>query len=249
MKDEMMENRFFELSDKCYRKWLDTSTNFLNLNEQSIFLKLIKKFPTDYIFTGGIENSERKIVIFTRIPEYVKISDFISYIKVSPKDYKFGEVLSHRNYMGAVLNLGINYDTIGDIITDGKVAYIVALKKISDYIVENLKMVNKTVVNAEIVDSLPPHIKIKLKEYMISSNSDRADIIISKIYSISRKGTNEIFIKKDVYVNDKLCLNNSYKLKNGDIVSVRGYGRFIFVEEVSQTKSGNFMYMIKKYVS
>lgn len=250
MKENYTEKRFMELSQIAYNKWIDRYTDFLNIDELNEFSKIKNKLPSNYFITGGLENAERKLVIFSMLDfECINLSEFISFLKISPLDFKFGEILTHRNYLGAIMNLGIERSTIGDILTDGKIAYIVTETKIASYIKDNLKSVNKTFVNVEIIDSLPSNIKIKLKEILLSCASNRLDLIISKLFTISRKESSTLFEKKCIYVNDKLCQNSSYNLKYQDIVSVSGFGRFLFAGQESVTKKGNFLFLIKKYVS
>lgn len=250
MKDlSISENRFIELSSKAYNKNIITHSSFLNVLELEEFSKAKSKLKSNFNLVGGIENAERKVAIFFENEDNVKLSDIISYIKISPVSLKFGEVLSHKNYLGALMNLGIERNTIGDILINEKDAYVICLTSISNYIIDNLKSVNKTMVNVNLIDELPTFLKIKLKEVLISSPSNRLDAIISKLYGLSRNACNKMFTERSVFVNDKLCLNNSYFLKNDDIVSVRYYGRFCFIEEKQKTKKGNYVYLIKKYVS
>ncbi|MBQ7307397.1 MAG: hypothetical protein IJW82_02610 [Clostridia bacterium] len=247
MKKEYSQNRFFELSQNACNRWIDTSTNFLNITELAEFSNVKNKLPSNHFLIGGIENAERKMVVFSMFSEINEL-DFVSYLKLTCKDEKFSEELKHRNYLGAIMSLGIERDTIGDILIDCKTGYVICTKGIADYIKNNLVSVGKTTVNIEVVDKLPSYLKIKLKDILISSASNRIDLIISKLYGTSRKESNELFNSNSVYVNDKLCLNNSYNLKPNDIVSVSGYGRFTFIEQQSITKKGNFVYLIKKYV-
>ena len=167
--------------------------------------------------------------------------------KNAPKDYKFCEVLTHRNYLGAVLNTGIERNKTGDILIGGKDAYLICTTDVAYYIKNNLYSVSKTYVNVEIIPSLPPFLKINLKDVNVSCASDRIDLMISKIYNLSRNQSNELFKTNSVYINDKLCTNNSYFLKENDIVSLKGYGRFCFIESTGVTKKGNKMFLIKKY--
>ena len=247
MKKDFVQNRFLELSQRVCNKWIDLNTTFLNVSDLSDFLSIKNQIQSNYFLIGGIENAERKIIVFSMFEEINEL-DFLAYLKISCKDEKFSEELKHRNYLGAIMNLGIERDTIGDILIDKKTGYVICLKSMVDYIKNNLKTIGKTWVNVEEVDMLPPYLKIKLKDTLLSCASNRIDLIISKLYGISRKESNELFETKSIYVNDRICLNNSYNLKNQDIVSVSGYGRFVFDSEQSKTKKGNTVYLVKKYV-
>lgn len=250
MKDvSINENRFIELSNKAYSRGIVTHSAFLNVFELEEFAKAKAKFKSNYILTGGVENAERKVAIFFDDEESLDLSNIITYLKISPLSLKFGEELAHKNYLGALMNLGIERNAIGDILICAKVAYVMCLTSISEYIIDSLTSVNRTMVKVEVVSELPASLEIKLKEVSLSAPSNRLDVIICKLYGVSRNVANDMFSDRNVFVNDKLCLNNSYFLKNDDIVSVRFYGRFIFLGEKQTTKKGNQIYLIKKYVS
>lgn len=250
MKDiTINENRFIELSNKAYSRNIVTHSAFLNVFELEEFVKAKSKFSSNFILTGLVENAERKVAVFFDNEEDVVLSTIIVCLKISPISMKFGEELAHKNYLGALMNLGIERNAIGDILINGKDAYVMCLSSISQYIIDNLVSVNRTMVKVEVIDEIPDTLKIKLQDVSLSAPSNRIDVIISKLYGVSRNLANEMFDDRNVFVNDKVCSNNSYTLKNGDIVSVRYYGRFCFVEEQQKTKKGNTIYLIKKYVS
>jgi len=250
MKDiTINENRFIELSNKAYTRNIVTHSAFLNIFELEEFAKAKSKFSSNYILTGVVENAERKVAVFFNNEEDLELNTIITCLKVSPVSFKFGEELAHKNYLGALMNLGIERNAIGDILVNGKDAYVMCLTSISEYIIDNLISVNRTVVKVEVIDKIPDSLKIKLQDVSLSAPSNRIDVIISKLYGVSRNVANEMFDDRNVFINDKICSNNSYCLKDDDIVSVRYYGRFCFVGQQQKTKKGNTIYLIKKYVS
>lgn len=249
MKKDYSQNIFFELSDRAYQRWTDFSTSFLSLDKLAEFNRIKGSLKSNFIVTGGIPDAERKIVIFSMLePEFISSSDFLACIVISPLDEKFAEVLTHRNYLGAIMNLGITRDSIGDIFVKGKTAYVICLKVVANYLKDNLKSVNHTFVKTAITNDLPQDLKIKLKEVTVSCASGRIDLVISKLYGLSRRESFNLFEEKGVFVNDRIMENNSYVLRSNDIVSVSGYGRFCFLGEIKQSKKGNLVFVVKKYI-
>lgn len=244
--DEFFINRINELANKAYFSNIITYTDFLNPIVISNFLNSKISIKCNYLITGGVQNCERKIIIFSNEDDLVKYSP-INCVRISPKDYKFADNLTHRDFLGALMNIGIERDTFGDIFVKNNEGYVLCLDKVSDYIKSNLSFVKRTRIECEILDDIPTFLGYNLKEYQVSSASNRIDAIISAVYNISRNKSKELFDEKFVFVNDKLCLNSSYFLKDTESVSVRGYGKFIFIEMVGATKKGNFMYKIKKF--
>ena len=78
--------------------------------------------------------------------------------------------------------------------------------------------------------------------------SERCDALLSKVYHLSRGKCIPLFQEKRVFVNSRQFENNSGTLKEGDIVSVRGFGKFVYLGVVRETKKGRVTVAIEKYV-
>ena len=85
------------------------------------------------------------------------------------------------------------------------------------------------------------------EEMVVLSSSERIDGVIAKVYNFSRSQSVELFRGKRIYVNSRLCENNSYQLKTGDTVSVRGYGKFVYNGVGYQTKKGKLSVKVGIY--
>ena len=116
--------------------------------------------------------------------------------------------------------------------------YIFCLDTVADFIIENLKKVRHTSVKCEKVNETPEEVNPEPTEKFIIVASERLDVIIAEIYNLSRSESNNLFLAKKVFVNGKLTENNSHKIKQGDIISVRGYGRFKWFGSSGETKKG-----------
>ena len=86
-----------------------------------------------------------------------------------------------------------------------------------------------------------------MEEIAVLTASERIDSIVSKVYNVSRNQSVDLFRGKKVYVNSRLNENNSYILKNGDIISVRGYGKFIYQGVGYETKKGKLSVKLNVY--
>ena len=241
--DELIKNKLFDLANKSYNKGISTNTKFLNLHEQDIFESLTKSlsFANPSLY-GGNENCERKLVLFNS-QNYTNI---IKCIKIYPKNQKFSDKLTHRDFLGAILNLGIDYSFIGDIFVMDNIAIVFCLVEVSDYILNNLSKVKHTTIQSCYIDLNLVDISKNFKDKKISSNSLRIDAIISKIYSLNRESSKELFLKTYVSVRDMVCLNNSKNISIKDIISVRGYGKFI-VFNIEEYKN-KYLINIKQYI-
>ena len=160
---------------------------------------------------------------------------------------KFADDLTHRDFLGSVLGLGIKRETIGDIIIKNNTGYIFCLSSVADFIIDNLKKVRHTSVKCEKITETPEEVKPEATEKFIIVASERLDVIIAEIYNLSRSESNTLFTSKKVFINGKLTENNSQKIKAGDTISVRGYGRFNWLGTSGETKKGRLKANVEVY--
>ena len=234
--EALLIKRFKELENRSYNRGVYEYSDFLNMYEQDLLFKNIK---TTFSLFGGYETAERQIAVFGSEDELGCAPIYpVCCILVSPLMQKFADDLTHRDFLGSVLGLGIKRETIGDIIIKNNTGYIFCLSSVADFIIDNLKKVRHTSVKCEKVTETPEEVKPEATEKFIIVASERLDVIIAEIYNLSRSESNTLFTSKKVFINGKLTENNSQKIKAGDTISVRGYGRFNWLGTSGETKKG-----------
>lgn len=237
----MDEKRFNELYNRAYERSYKVFSEFLNLEEQSILAS--SYLPcTNY---GGYNMAERMIAGFG---EDIENNDFpIRILAITPVKQKFADTLSHRDFLGGLMNLGIKREMLGDIIVNDNYAYLFCLEQISKYIKDNLCRVKHTSVNVTEIESLPDDIIKEPESIELVVSSLRADVMVSAVYKLSRSNTSKLFSAGKIFVNSKLTESTSYQIKENDIISVRGFGRFSFSNQLRTTKKNRLVVEIKKY--
>ena len=237
-KEELfLRNKFLDLARNAYFKNIVTYSMFLNLNEQTIFETIQKDLPNiRHVMFGGYSEAERKIVCFycDNISEF----DMLEYIKISPVNKKFADELTHRDFLGALMNLGIERHMVGDICIADNTAHIITFKSMSETIISELTTVKhtKVVLERESADELKSVNRMEYKK--INIPSERLDSIIGSIYNISRSKVNLYIDAGKVFINSKQCFSHSSKIKSGDIITVRGLGRAKFLGISALSKKG-----------
>ena len=111
------------------------------------------------------------------------------------------------------MNLGIERNTLGDIIIEGKHAFLFCMDKMAPYIMENLDKVRHTNVKCLRAVNIPESTITKIERRTVQVNTVRADSIIAKIYNLSRSESVELFRSKKIFINGRLNENNSGQLK------------------------------------
>ena len=145
-------------------------------------------------------------------------------------------------------NLGIERDTVGDIVVKDKTAYVFVVERIAEYIRENLGQIRHTHVRCQVLEEMPEAVTPQLEGVELIVSSIRLDAVISKLYHLSRNQALDLFRKKLVLVNGRVFENNSGSIREGDAVAVRGYGKFIFRGLQYDTRKGKRAVAVDRYV-
>lgn len=231
------------------------SSNFLNLYEQDLVDKFLKKIKfTNYYFFGGAGEAERKILII--YPEKLSEemarknhSKIISVIKITlPID--LDDEYDHRRYLGAIMKLGVEREMIGDISVRRNGAEIIVKNEIQEFLVQNLSSLTRfssAEIEVEAIDDLKEieSQKVEITEIVASL---RLDNIVASLARTSRNKATEILEQERVFLNFQNETKASKQVKVGDIITIRGKGRFEFKEISGNTRKGRYVIKIDKYI-
>lgn len=244
-----LEKRFIELADRSYTQNMYTFTDFLGLSEQNLFWQKLKELsyaaPELY---GGYEGADRCMIRFGKESELGYTQEFpIVCIHIRPLMAKFADSLSHRDFLGALMNLGIERATMGDIQCGEHEAYLFCQETIAEYICDNLTQVKHTSVKCEIVENMGQVVLEEPQEKVIQVASGRIDAVIAKVYSFSRSEVLEYFREGKVFLNGRVMTKNAVDVTAGDVVNVRGFGKFKVTNEGGLSRKGKVNLTVAVY--
>ncbi len=246
--DQLLKKRILELAGLCYHRDIQTSTGFLSLNEQDIFHSIEKTLPPVRIrLEGGFDTAERKILCFLASYEDDNISIPITVLDVTFSNIRFSETLTHRDYLGAIMNLGIERSCIGDILLKDDGCYVFCQDKMADYLCQELKTVRHTPVGCHKAESAKSIVQ-KTERITGSVASARLDSVIAMVFSSSRTKVVPLIEGEKVFINGRSVTSPAVQLKEDEIVSVRGLGKFKFAGFGGLSKKGRQYIYVDKYV-
>lgn len=246
---EILKNRLIELSRISYERGIVTYSDFLNLDEQD-FLKSIpyKDWYSLYELNGGYDLAERQMIAFTPDALCYEYYYPMDILKIVPKSIKFSEKLTHRDYLGSVLGLGIERYKIGDILPMTDYTLVFAHQCISEYILSHLTKVKNTFVEITIVEDNSITFKPEYIDIKGTVASIRLDSVLALVLKESRSKLIHLIEGGKVYVNGRLITTNAYKLQENDLISVRGHGKFQYDKLITTTKKDRMYINIKKFI-
>ncbi len=248
--NDIFENRITELAERAYREGRFFFTDFLDLSQLSAFHAMERElaYAGTKVF-GGAEGCERCMVRFGS-PELCGYEEEfpIRVLCIRPVQKKFSETLTHRDFLGSVIGLGIERTKLGDILVKENEAYFFVSDTISEYIIESLDKVKHTNVSVERWEGELTELAPKYSEESVVVSSNRLDSILARVFGLSRELAARYISEGKVYVGGREIRSVSKTLKDKDVVSVRGQGKFIFDGEDGTTRKNKLYIRIKRYI-
>lgn len=257
--DEILLSHARDLKNRAAENAVTTATAFLDLRQRAL-LKCLEKENREYVRTvyyGGYREAERVCAVF--IPSFYEVTeDLQSFFCENEIDspvqlLRFNKdkftSLSHRDYLGALMGLGLKRETVGDILCDEEGAYIILTDKAAQFVKENMN----TVGRASVRISDAPFDEISGKEENFEERhaciaSLRLDNFVSAAFSLSRTKSAEFIQKGVVFVNSAQVLKPDSKVSQGDKITFRGKGKVVFALCGAESKKGRLHITIKKYL-
>lgn len=242
---EILKKRFRELYNRSQNRGIYVYSDFLNAYEQFL---LEEEIRYGYTSEGGYPDAERKIACFGNENEFgYSPCPPLAIVCISPLSEKFADDLTHRDFLGSLMGLGIKRETLGDIVINKNKGYLICLDTIAQYIIDNLTKVRHTSVSCEICNEIPLEDLPQPKEKMVIVSSLRLDVLISGVYDISRSKSSALIDAEKVFINGKLAKSNSVNIENDSMISVRGYGRFRYTQVLGDTRKGRKRILCEVY--
>lgn len=238
--------RLIEKAEKSARYWQVEASDFYAREVLTPLLGLLSHVDSNYKLWGGYEEAERVRVIFSM--EAPEESFEEAMVLFSLRGNKAYLTANHRDYLGALMSFGIKREKFGDILVREDGADVILDKMAADYILGSPVKIKRVPMALEIIDwktwEAP---KPNLERVSLQVASERLDSIVSKAFNLSRAISSELVKKEAILVNHKPTNNASLALKEGDIISVRGKGKFKVGEVEGLSKKGKLRQVIYLY--
>lgn len=223
-------------------------TDFLTPGEaQTIKNHFLSGVMSKQEFFGGYDDAER--VMFISYPDYkceYEPDEILCALIITGREVAS---LNHRDYLGSLLGLGIKREKIGDILVSEDETIVFLSSDIADYVQNNLTKIGRCGIKLErknISDIKAPEKKTETISGTVQSV--RFDAVLSTALKISRGKASQLIEGEKASVNWNICTSCKYIVKEGDVFSVRGYGRFKLESAGGLTRKGRINIEILKYV-
>jgi Uncharacterized conserved protein, contains S4-like domain len=246
--ERLLGRRLLDLYDIAERSGQKMVTGFLSKSEQAFCSFSCSKANIKTAFWGGYDGAERCVAVV--FPDEVdelleeEKNELLAAICVSHH-----EKLSHRDFLGAAVGLGIKRQMVGDILVGENESVLLILRSMVSFFLNNFDKAGHVSLSCREVPL--ENIEVKEPTYVTVTDtiaSNRLDAIVSSGFSISRETVKKAIDRELVSVNYRVVASATYEVKEDDVISMRGQGKFILSSIGGTSKKGRIWIEIKRYV-
>ena len=253
--DKLLIAKVLDKLEFCRTKNKIEYTDFLDMYQLGLVKKFLDKIQaSNYMFWGGYEKAERKILIIypeKYTPQMIEknFDKIFKIIRIKlPSDLE--EKYSHREYLGGIIKLGIVREKTGDILVNKAGADIICIDEVEKFLEQNLSSLTRfesSEIKRESINDIK-RTESKKEEIKIIVASLRLDNFVSELARCSRNKAVEIINAERVFINYQNETKKTKQIKQGDTITIRGKGRFVIKELVGNTRSGRYVVLVEKFV-
>lgn len=250
--DRLTLAKVLDRAEQAERRNIPAATDFLSPAQQTQardLLRLAGIPESAYAALGGYEGAERRLFLF--LPDWLEGADAESQspIRCLRAAFREEEQLTHRDFLGSLMGMGIVREKIGDILVGPESADLVVLDTVAEFLLSSWNSAGRARLRVSAIEPDNLHIPVSgRKEVRDTVSSLRLDAVVSSGFRMARGKAAALIESGRVQVNWRECVKPDKLLAAGDTVSARGFGKFELAEVGGLTKKGRISIVLQVYV-
>lgn len=244
--DDLLISKLRDAVRLCEIKSSPRFVGFLDTRQAAVSLAMARKEKADFGLFGGYDDAER--VVMGLFPHFYD-KEIVKYpVTAITFSYRKADKLTHRDFLGSLMALGIKRECIGDILVEDSRAVIFVIDDIAQFIMSEVTKVGKTGVRCELglIGELPAG--GGFEDINDTVASARLDNIVSALLSVSRGKAEEKILLGLVSIDGLPCEKSSRTVSEGSVIRIRGAGKFIVDSLSGRSKKGRVLLRARKYI-
>ena len=250
--ERLLLSRVLDKLELTRRRGIPSYTCFLSQSERAAAEALINACgQPEHLFFGGYEGAERTVCTF--LPDWLEGEDWQSGedcpIRALRCSYPQGSGLTHRDFLGSILGLGITREKVGDLLVGESSCDILVLDELEDYLLLNLENAGRVrlkVARIPLSQLSIPQVQVKTIRDTVATL--RLDAVAASAFSMSRGRAADAISAGRVQLNHRECLKPDRTVAQGDVISCRGLGKCVVSQAGGLSKKGRVMVVLERYL-
>lgn len=248
--DRLTLARVLDRAEQAENRNIPAATDFLSPQQQAQArdcLRLAGVSETSYVLQGGYEGAERQIILF--LPDWLEPENAEFPIRCLRASFREEDKLTHRDFLGSLMGLGLVREKIGDILVAPDSADLVVLDSVADFLLQSWDSAGRAKLRVEAIEPDNLHIPVvQRREVRDTVSSLRLDAVASSGFRLARGKAAALIESGKVQLNWRECVKPDKLLEAGDVVSARGFGKFELSEVGGLTRKGRISIVLQVYV-
>lgn len=244
--DEFFQARIRDLAASVEAQNYPRYSLFLDERQQRMAEAALRQCHCrDYCFFGGYDGAVRKILCV--YPDYLSPEELEFPLRFLAFTYRKSDELTHRDFLGSLMALQLKRETIGDILVEAGQAAVIASETAAAHILDQVEKIGRVGVSVRLTERPCVEKKQEFRELAGTVASLRLDCVTALAAHASRTRAAELIRSGRVLVNYEEATASSLLLKPGDILTVRGFGKYILGDGIHETKKGRYHILLHQY--
>lgn len=250
--ERLLMAKVLDRAEQAQSRNVPAATDFLTPQQQMQALDLLRLAgipETGYVRLGGYDGAERNLFLF--LPDWLEPEDAASQspIRCLRAAFRAEYALTHRDFLGSLMGMGIVREKLGDILVGPGSADLMVLDTVADFLRQSWESAGRAKLTVTEINPLHIHIpEVKCQEVRDTVSSLRLDAVAASGFKMARGKAAELIGSGRVQVNWRECTKGDKLLSVGDTVSARGFGKFQLTEAGGTTRKGRISIVLKRYV-
>ena len=250
--DRLVLAKILDRAEQTRNRNVPAATDFLSPTQLAQALELLRLagFPeTGYAALGGYETAERRLLLF--LPDWLEAEEAQTQSPIRCLRAAFREEykLTHRDFLGSLMGMGIVREKVGDILVGPDSADLIVLDTVADFLLQSWDSAGRARLSVSAIEPDNLHIPaVSCREARDTVSSLRLDAVASSGFRMARGKAAALIESGKVQVNWRECVKPDKLLSAGDTVSARGFGKFELSEVGGVTKKGRTSIVLRVYI-
>ena len=248
--DRLLLAKVLDRAEQAVSRSVPAHTDFLSPQQQAQARELLHLAgipETAWLCQGGYEGAERNILLF--LPDWMEPEMAESPLRCLRASFRAEERLSHRDFLGSLMGMGIVREKVGDILVSPGSCDLIVLESVAEFLLQSWDSAGRARLHVTEITAGELHIpQARFEEVRDTVSSLRLDAVASTGFRMARGKAAELIASGRVQVNWRECTKGDKLLSEGDTVSARGFGKFQLAQVGGVTKKGRISIVVKRYV-
>ena len=245
--DQFLLSHIEDQFRRCEDRNIPAYTGFLDMRQQTIAMDFCRSIGARPLFLGGYDDAERRVCAF--LPDYLDEDGFdgIACVRVQTAA-SLPQALTHRDYLGALMGMGIKRETVGDILVRADGADILVLSDMRDFLLTHFEKAGHARFTAQpigLLELIVPPVKTTTERDTVPSL--RLDCVLSSAFRLSRGNAGAYIDAGRVFVNGMQMLKRDATVSEGDKLVIRGKGKAVLTSVGGLSKKDRIFIELEIY--